>query len=106
MKRNNIFMWAYISFIGISVALRLLLNYSLWNPIIFAITFSSMFFAIEDFFTLLYQTKRKSCDITDSFVTSARAKKEAALSFFGELDETTKDVSTSTKRNGEIIGYP
>jgi len=90
LKRNAIFMWAYITFIGISVILRAILDFSLWNPIIFAITFSSMFFAIEDFFTLLYQTKKKSCDITDDFVTRARTKKEEALSFFLKLDESVE----------------
>lgn len=90
MKRNAIFMWAYITFIGISVILRVILDFTLWNPIIFAITFSSMFFAIEDFFTLLYQTKKKSCDITDDFVTRARTKKEEALSFFLKLDENVE----------------
>ena len=83
-------MWAYITFIGISVILRAILDFSLWNPIIFAISFSSIFFAIEDFFTLLYQTKKKSCDITDDFVTRARTKKEEALSFFLKLDENVE----------------
>lgn len=95
MKRNNIFMWAYITFIGISVALRLFFDYTLWNPIVFAITFSSMFFAIEEFFGLLYQTKKKSCDITESFVTKARAKREDALSFFLKLDESAKKYKDS-----------
>lgn len=89
MKRNNIFVWAYITFIGASIVLRLLLDYTFWRPIVFAITFSSIFFAVEDLFSLLYQTRKKSCDITEQFVMESRAKKEEVLSFFSIVEEKT-----------------
>lgn len=86
MKRNNIFMWAYITFIGISIILRIFLNYAIWNPIVIAITISSMFFAFEDLFHLLYQTQKKSCDMTENFIFDAKKKKEPAIMFFSKLD--------------------
>lgn len=80
-------MWAYITFMGLSVLLRFFIEYEFWNPIVLSITLSSMFFAFEDLFSLLYQTQKKSCDITENFVSNARTKKQEDLSFFLEMDE-------------------
>ena len=79
-------MWAYISFIGISIILRMFLDYAIWNPIVIAITISSMFFACEDLFHLLYQTRKKSCDMTENFIFDAKKKQEPAKMFFSKLD--------------------
>lgn len=91
MKRNAIFMWAYISFIGISVLLRIFISYTLWNPIVIAITFSSMFFAIEDLFSLLYQTLKSSNDISKKFIKEMRDKRKEALLFFVKLEEIARN---------------
>ena len=55
MKRNTIFMWAYITFIIISIVLRLFVNYSLWTPTVIAVSISCVFFAVEDLLTSLYK---------------------------------------------------
>ena len=87
MKRNAIFMWAYITFMGLSIILRLFLEYEFWNPIVLSVTLSSIFFAFEDLFSLLYQTQKNSCDMIENFVKNARHKKQEDLSFFNKYNE-------------------
>lgn len=105
MKRNTIFIWAYITFIGISIILKFFYDYSLWAPIVIAITFSSMFFSIEDFFSLLYRTQKKSCDITENFVIEAKQKEESVLEFFDVINETYNKYKNSEYDITELQEY-
>lgn len=50
MKRNNMFMLAYIIFIFISLVVRFFFDYEMWAPIISAITIASCMFAVSDIF--------------------------------------------------------
>ena len=50
MKRNSMFMLAYIIFIFISLIVRFFFDYELWAPIISAITIASCMFAVSDIF--------------------------------------------------------
>lgn len=54
MKRNRLFMWAYICFIVIATILRLFTSYVLWQAIVVAVTVSGIFFALEQLFSVLY----------------------------------------------------
>ena len=99
MKRNNIFMWAYISFIIFSALLRMLVEFSLWTPIVLAITVSSVFFALEDLFASLYHSSKDDLDIVDSFIQEARKKYDRDMRFLTKLgkattsyDDTNQDV--------------
>ncbi len=48
MKRNNLFMLAYIIFIIVCMFVRLICDYPMWHTIVSAITISSWFFAVAD----------------------------------------------------------
>lgn len=87
MKRNNIFMWAYISFIFMGALARLFFDYSLWIPLVLAITLSSILFAIEDLFSSLEKALGDSCDIEDDFVLKARKRAENGLAFLKKVDK-------------------
>lgn len=88
MKRNNIFMWAYISFIIISALLRIFVEFSLWSPIVLAITASSVFFALEDLFASLYHFLKDSLDISNNFALEARKKYDRDMEILAKIDET------------------
>ncbi len=87
MKRNNIFMWAYISFILVSTFTRLLFEYSLWPQLVLAITFSTVLFAFEDLFISLGNALKDSCDIAEDFSARAYEDLESRLSLFEKIDE-------------------
>lgn len=82
MNRNNIFMWAYISFIFLAIILRLLFDYSLWSPLVMAITISSILFSIEDLYASLEKTQGDICEIKENFTLDAHGKVEKLLSFY------------------------
>lgn len=54
MKRNRLFMWAYICFIIIATIIRFFTSYVLWQAIVVAVTVSGIFFALEQLFSVLY----------------------------------------------------
>lgn len=87
MKRNNIFMWAYISFIIISALWRFFVEFSLWTPIVLAITVSSVFFALEDLFTSLYHSSKDSLEIVDSFISEMRKKDDREMRVLTKIGE-------------------
>lgn len=49
MNRNRFFMWAYITFVVVAAILRMCFEFSVWTPIVVAISISSVFFSAEDF---------------------------------------------------------
>lgn len=75
--------------------MRIFIEYTLWDSIVIAITISSVFFAFEDLFHLLYQTQKKSCDITENFIIKVKEKNETAISFFKKLDEKADEYEGS-----------
>ncbi|MBD5161640.1 MAG: hypothetical protein HDT14_06440 [Oscillibacter sp.] len=87
MRRNNLFMWAYISFVFISVVVRLLVDYSLWAPLVIAITISSIPFGIEDLFISLSKSLNDSCDIKENFTSIFRRRAEKELCFFENVSQ-------------------
>lgn len=108
MKRNNIFMWAYISFIFLAMILRLFFDYSLWSPLVMAITISSILFSIEDLDTSLAKTQSDMCDIKENFVIDARKRAEKILSFYekminilGNIDEDELKRTLKTCENSK-----
>ncbi len=48
MKRNNIFMLAYIVFIFVSANIKLIYDFPMWSKIVVAVTTASWIFAISD----------------------------------------------------------
>lgn len=110
MKRNNIFMWAYITFIIASALLRIFVDFYLWNPIVLAITVSGIFFALEDLFASLYHSSKDNLEIVDSFISEIRKKDDKerrVLEKMGEAitlyedsiqDVISKDLYESLRR--------
>ncbi len=97
MKRNNIFMWAYITFIILSSLVRLVNAYPLWNYIILAITVSGAFFAVEDLFLSLSKSLDDSIDILMPFIEQVQdkytKKLEVIAEMEGKIDTLRKDES-------------
>lgn len=89
MKRNNIFMWAYITFILLCSILRLFVNFELWTAIVLAITVSGVFFAIEDLFSSLANSLKGSIDIADNFILHAREVSNRDLIFCKKIENLT-----------------
>ncbi len=71
MKRNNIFIWAYITSVGFCIILRLFTEYSLWTSVVSAVTVSSAFFAVEDMLRLLCSSINDSCEILEYYITKS-----------------------------------
>lgn len=90
MKRNNIFMWAYIIFIFIAIGFRFSSDYSLWTPLVIAITISSILFSVEDLFISLAKLSSNLCDIQENFTPTAREMVERSLAFYEEASKKTK----------------
>ena len=90
MKRNSLFMWAYISFIYISIIVRIFLDFPLWTPLVLAITLSSILFSLEDLFATLEKAIHDSCDIADQFVSYAHRRFDDESKFFKKLDTATE----------------
>ena len=86
MKRNNIFMWAYISFIMFAILLRLFNEFLLWRPIVLAITVSSVFFALEDLFASLYHSLKDFLDIANSLTSEVRKQNDKDMGFLAKID--------------------
>lgn len=85
MKRNNIFMWAYISFIIFSTLMRIFVEFYLWSPIVLAITVSSVFFALEDLFVSLHHSSKDYLGIIDNFVTEQRKRHDREMRYVTKL---------------------
>lgn len=87
MKRNDIFMWAYITFVFFCIVLRMLWAFQLWGAVVLAITISSMFFAVEDLCSSMARFLKDSCDIADSFISTARKEVSKDLEFLSAVDQ-------------------
>ena len=90
MKRNNIFMWAYITFILLCSIIRVFADFSLWSPIVLAITISGVFFAIEDLFSSLANSLKGSIDIADNFIVHVRENINKDLKFCEKVENITE----------------
>lgn len=78
MKRNNIFMLAYIAFVAVCLIVRIFWNYPMWDNIVIAITISSVFFAYADMFHI----------IAGSIETAKRLSLEQSNRMMGIVDNT------------------
>ena len=87
MKRNDIFMWAYITFVFFSIILRIFWEFPLWEPVVLAITISSMIFAAEDLFSSLARFLKESCDIADGFISTTRQEISKEREFLAIVDK-------------------
>lgn len=92
MKRNNIFMWAYISFAFIAVGIRFFFEYPLWSPLVVAITFSSILFALEDLCTSLAKALKDTCTLIENFIPTSQEKAEKDLSLYEEMCEKASSL--------------
>ncbi len=86
MKRNNIFMWAYITFIILCSAVRMIQNYPLWTYILLAITVSGIFFAIEDLCLSISKMMDDFVRITAPFHEKMQKNNEKKLKFVEEME--------------------
>lgn len=87
MKRNDIFMWAYITFVFFCIVLRIFWSFPLWGAVVLAITISSMFFAVEDICSSIARFSKETCDIADNFILTARKEISKDLEFLTTVDE-------------------
>ena len=79
MKRNNIFMWAYITFILLCTLFRIVFCFSLWQPIVLAVTVSSIFFAAESFFSLQSRACNNMKGEAEKYISMIKDQMEPAF---------------------------
>ncbi len=101
MKRNNMFMWAYITFIFIALIVRIFCNYALWNSIVLAIATSGIFFAVEDFFSSLSNASSGSIEVLEKMSNGLKEKSkkesQAYTELIKELSEKNSDHTDKIK---------
>lgn len=95
MKRNNLFMWAYISFIFAGILIRFFLDYPLWSSLVLAITLSSILFSLEDLFITLEKAVADSYDIAEAFSDSVYEDIGERLSLFDKIDDTLEQCQNT-----------
>lgn len=115
MRRNNIFMGAYIVFVFICFFARLKSEYSAWPSVVSAVAISSAFFAFADFLYIYAQSLRGICDVTNSYISDAREMldeerwiflgfreriRECSLEEF-DFSEMTKLIDLVMEENGK-----
>ena len=98
MKRNDIFMWAYITFVFLCVVLRIFWAFPLWDAVVLAITISSMFFAVEDLCSSIARFSKETCDISDNFISTARKEISKDIEFLTKVDKKA-DIYKDKKYN-------
>lgn len=103
MKKNKIFLWAYITAICISVIVRLCVEYSQWRAIVLGITVSSAFFAIEDLFSSLCRTLHDSCDLLEQYAMKSKRYSQRDREFFEQLQEKVISQDREEEKNSDII---
>lgn len=112
MKRNTIFMLAYIAFVVICFIVRLFWDYPMWDNIVIAITISSVFFAYADMFHIIAESIEKSkelslnqCNrmkgIVDSTMNNLRRLK-ANIDEIHEKDSLRKSLENYTKMRDNL----
>ena len=77
MKRNNVFVWAYIACVLGSVILRLFTAYPMWGTLVFAITVSSVLFSVGELLDSCAKALQTSHKMNESFIFQARQKTKA-----------------------------
>lgn len=96
MKRNNIFMWAYITFMALCCIVRCITDFSMWAPIVISISISSMFFAIEDLFSSTSEMYARLNKIRERSVSDFKDKLK-------QDKEAESRIEQAYKENYEIV---
>lgn len=119
MKRNNIFMWAYIFFMFICCFLRIGTDFTMWSPIVIAVTISSIFFSLEDLLASISATYAKTNSVRRYCVAEIRKlldeDREAEnriiekyIQYKGTNINIEKDIphwKNLKKYNAEVLGH-
>lgn len=95
MNRNNCFMWAYIAFIFTSSIFKLFIDYSLWLPIVLAITFSSILFAVESGCSSIANALGESINIKNGFLDEMAKQKSSRDKFFNKFEHFARRYQNS-----------
>lgn len=106
MERNNIFMWAYITFIIVAAFMRLFFDYVLWTPLVIAITISSILFAFEDLYTSLAKTLSDMCAISEELATIARKEAGKVSPLYEKMSKISfENIEYDTSSLQESLRY-
>ncbi len=92
MKRNNIFMWAYIVFIFVASILRLFVAYDFWNSIVIAVTISSMVFAFEDLYVRRAKFYNSSKENLQTIYSQAKKHFDRSKEYIEEATAVLNEV--------------
>lgn len=102
MKRNNIFMWAYIVAIILCIFRRMNEDFSAWSPIVLAVTVSSMIFAVEDLGKSLYQILDDNLQYMESYISEIKDNLEEEGIILSRVAKKLAGVSESKERKKRI----
>lgn len=93
MKRNNILMGAYITFIFICYLARVESEYESWDSVVSAVTISSALFAVADFLYIYAQSLSGICDIARDYIEDTRNKLDEEKKVFSEIRKRVEACS-------------
>lgn len=101
MKKQDLFLLAYISFIMISVIVHRFGTNPLWESTVAAVTFSSMFLAYADAFMVVSKNLYKVCDTVMNIIIimkkRIRAEEEAIEEIETMINSVPRDKFDGTK---------
>lgn len=95
-------MWAYITFMVLSCIVRSITDFSMWSPIVIAITVSSMFFAIEDLFSSISGMYEHLNEIRDTGISGIKEKFQQDIAVEGRIAqayEENKDLGPELRKH-------
>lgn len=83
-------MLAYIAFMLLSVVIRIFLNYDLWEPLVLAISISSVFFAADGFCNSVAHSIKGSCDIAREFISESKKNCQKDALFLAKVEKISE----------------
>lgn len=103
LKRNNIFMLAYITFMLLSVIIRMFLDYALWEPLILAISVSSIFFAADGFCNSVVQSIKNTCDLASEYIAESKRNCHKDALFLEKIEKIRKTYQGNASELPEVV---
>lgn len=96
-------MWAYITFIVVCSFLRVVNNFTFWPSVVLGVTISSIFFAIENYFSMSYQTLDTVFDIGNQFVAEEKEQFKLFKKMIDNMAGKVQEASLPEKYEEHLL---
>lgn len=90
MKRTNIFLWAYITFIFVSIIVKFFYDYPMWSKLVVSITMASALFSVADIFSILYSSCSERINTYKPLLNEALKRQTKIKQQFDVITEKVK----------------